>query len=119
MSPDWTMRADARRLPETRVIRSRFSCASAVGARRRIALFGIVWLYSQIWEAVVSPYSRAQRSTSHSGCARALASASGEDFSSVAGISGFRDVFESLRSTAFTKGAAEYLRARFTSSTLS
>src|ERR1700676_3788815 len=106
MSPDCTRRADAKKFAGLRVTPSCFSCSSAVGVRRRIAVLGMDWSYWQIRRATESPYSRAQRSTSHRGWARPLARASADEVLFCAEKSLFRgEISDSLRRTAFTKGA--------------
>src|SRR5579864_7120031 len=77
-SPELTRRAEERRFPGSRETPSAVSSSSALGVRRRTVVGGIVWLCRQIFSAASRPYSFDQRSTSHTGWACEVATASGE-----------------------------------------
>src|SRR5436853_4858871 len=120
-SPATMRRASRRKLPAEILMPSRRSSSSADDARNRIDVMGTDWLYIQMWRAISRPYCEAHRCTSQDGCADDVASASGlvADARSSWRASDEMEVSVSFRSTALANGAAERLRARFTSSTLS
>src|ERR1700739_3290470 len=110
-SPELTRPAEDRILPGSREIPSATSSSSALGARTRSVVGGVVWLCRQIFWAVFKPYSFDQRSPNHAGWAWAAPTSCGEKTLTTEGTGENRGTLESLRRTALTKGAAEVLRA--------
>src|SRR5437870_7514599 len=133
-SPHCTRAALLRSSPFRRTTPDFSRDALTFGIGKTIETAGMLWLYRSIRFVSFAPYAAHQRSTSHAGCAYRSARKLEDSFelggteSSLLRDSAWTTLrtprahstcWLTLRRSAFANGAAERLRACFTSSTLS